>query len=227
MTNHKSNYKQNERIKVHHSNLSFERDSAPAGAESLNFTLGFTKQWGRLVKYVIIFCLLTFSGQLYSGEIAHDEEALKKRAYEFMTEGWGGEKIRGYSATHNVKEFFHRVGKVKKESIQLIKRKDNSSANDELHNYQYDGMTVSVYVARMGREEKIMVDDVVITSPSWPVKYGLIVGVSRKQIEESLGKSMGIGSPSEWNYGDGLSEVTYFFDNDDKVISIKWHSTID
>jgi hypothetical protein len=179
------------------------------------------------MRYVIIFCLLTFSGQLYSGEITHDEEALKKRAYEFMTEGWGGEKIRGYSATHNVKEFFHRVGKIKKESIQLIKRADNSSENDELHHYLYDGMTVSVYVARMGREEKIIVNDVVITSPNWPVEYGFIVGSTRKKIEEVLGKSMKFGSPHEWNYGDGLSEVTYLFDNDDKAISIKWHSMID
>ena len=179
------------------------------------------------MRYIIIFCLLTFSVQLYSGEIAPDEEVLKNRAYEFMTEGWGGEKLHGYWATHDVKEFFHRVGKIKKESIQLIKREDNPSANDELHHYQYDGMTVSVYVARMDREEKIMVYDVVITSPNWPVKYGLIVGTARKKIEEALGKSMEVGSPHEWNYGDGLSEVTYFFDKDDKVISIKWHSMID
>lgn len=183
---------------------------------------------GRLMKYVItLFCLISFSTQLYSGELVHDEEALKMRAYEFMTEGWGGEKIRGYWATHDVKGFFHRVGKVKKESVRLLKREDNPSVNDELHNYQYDGMTVSVYVAHIGREEKIMVDDVVITSPNWPVKYGLVVGTTRKKIEETLGKSMKVDSPREWNYGDGPSEVTYFFDKDNKAISINWHSMID
>ena len=180
------------------------------------------------MKYVItFFCLIVFSSQLYSGELTPDEAVLKARAYEFMTEGWGGAKIHGYWATRNVKGFFHRVGKVKKESIRLIKREDNPSVNDELHNYQYDGMTVSVYVARIGREEKIMVDDVLITSPNWPVKYGLIVGTTRKKIEETLGKSMAVNSPREWSYGDGPSEVTYFFDNHDKVISIKWHSMID
>lgn len=180
------------------------------------------------MKYVItFFCLIVFSTQLYSGELTPDEAALKERAYEFMTEGWGGEKIHGYWATRDVKGFFHRVGKVKKESVRLIKREDNPSVNDELHNYQYDGMTVSVYVARIGIEEKIMVDDVVITSPNWPVKYGLIVGATRKKIEKILGKSMAVSSPHEWNYGDGPSEVTYFFDKNDRVISIKWHGTID
>jgi hypothetical protein len=180
------------------------------------------------MKYATTFlCLICFSAQLYSGELTPDEKVLKKRAYEFMTEGWGGEKIHGYWATRDVKGFFHRVGKVTKESIRLIKREDNLSVNDELHNYQYDGMTVSVYVARIGREEKIMVDDVVITSQNWPVKFGLIVGTTRKKIEETLGKSLAVSSPHEWKYGDGPSEVTYFFDNYDRVISIKWHGTID
>lgn len=180
------------------------------------------------MKYVIaFFCLIVFSTQLYSGELKSDEVTLKERAYEFITNGWGGEKIHGIFVTHDVKGFFHRVGKVNKESIRLIKHEDNLSANDELHNYQYDGMTVSVYVARIGLEEKIMVDDVVITSPNWPVKYGLVVGTTRKKIEETLGKSMTISSPREWNYGDGLAEVTYFFDNNDKAISIKWHAMID
>jgi len=176
---------------------------------------------------ITLFCLIVFSTQLYSVELTPDEATLKGRAYELMAEGWGGEKIHGYLATRDVKGFFHRVGKVKKESIRLIKREDNPSVNDELHNYQYDGMTVSVYVTHIGNEEKIMVDDVVITSPNWPVKYGLIVGATRKQIEKTLGKSMTVSSPREWNYGDGLSEVTFFLDNNDKVISIKWHAMID
>lgn len=165
--------------------------------------------------------------QLYSSELTPNEAALKERAYEFITEGWGGEKIHGYSNTHDVKKFFHRVGKVRKESIRLIKREDNPSVNDELHNYQYDGMVVSVYVAHFDHEKKIMVDDVVITSRNWPVKYGLNVGTTRKKIEETLGKSMNFSSPHEWNYGDGFAEITYFFDNNDKVISIKWHAMID
>ncbi|MDD2950905.1 MAG: hypothetical protein PHU29_08970 [Sulfuricurvum sp.] len=180
------------------------------------------------MKYVIaFFSLIIFSTQLYSDELTPKEAFLKERAYEFMTEGWGGEKIHGIFATHDVNGFFHRVGKVKKESIRLIKHEDNSSVNDELHNYQYDGMTVSVYIARFGLEEKIMVDDVVITNPNWPVKYGLVVGTTRKKIEETLGKSMTTSSHREWNYGDGLAEVTYFFDNNDKAISIKWHAMID
>lgn len=156
-----------------------------------------------------------------------NEEALKQRAYEFMTEGWGGEAIRGFATTHDVNGFFHRVGKVLKQEDRLIKHEDNPSVNDELHNYQYDGMTVMAYLARIGSEERVYVNDVVITSPNWPVRYGLIVGAPRKKIEETLGRSMSVNSPSEWIYGDGPAEITYSFDKNDKVISIKWHETMD
>jgi hypothetical protein len=193
-----------------------------------NIYLHTVENGSSLMKYVIAFCsFIIFSMQLYSGELTPEEASLKEWAYEFMTEGWGGEKIHGIFATHDVNGFFHGIGKVKKESIRLIKREDDSTVNDELHNFQYDGMTVSVYIARIGLEEKIMVEDVVITSPNWPVKYGLVVGTTRKKIEETLGKSMTTSSHRKWNYGDGLAEVTYFFDNNDKAISIKWHAMID
>jgi hypothetical protein len=161
-------------------------------------------------------------------QVLYDEEARKKRAYELITVGWGGDAIHGYESTHDVKGFFHRVGKVTKESVRLIKHEDNPSVNDEFHTYQYDGMSVSVYLARIGHEEKVMVTDVVISSQNWPVKYGLIVGTFRKKIEESLGRNMRpAGDTHEWIYGDGLAEITYSFDSNDKVKSIKWHVDLD
>lgn len=171
--------------------------------------------------------LMLVATQLYADEPTQDEVVLKNRAYEFMTQGWGGEAIRGYETAHDVKGFFHRVGKVIKENIRLIKRKDNPSVNDEFHTYQYDGMKVSVYLARMDHEERVMFVDVVITSSNWPVKYGLGVGTTRKKIEATFGKSMGAGSIREWTYGDGLDDITYTFDKDDKVISMNWHAVLD
>jgi hypothetical protein len=52
--------------------------------------------------------------------------------------------------------------------------------------------------------------------------------MSRNKIEETLGRSMrNPDDPHEWIYGDGLASLTYHFDNDGKVDSIKWHSDID
>jgi hypothetical protein len=156
------------------------------------------------------------------------EAARKKFAYEFMDKGWGGEAVHGYAVSKDVNQFFHRIGKIEKEDVQLIKREDNPSVNDELYHYQYDGMIISVYVAHIGDRKKIMLNDVVITNQLWSVKYGLNIGTSRKKIEETLGRSMGNpDDPNEWIYGDGLASLTYHFDSDGNVESIKWHSDID
>ena len=170
---------------------------------------------------LVIFSLLCLvSTSLYADQPENP-------AYDFMTQGWGGEAIQGYERTRDVKGFFHRVGKVKTESVRLIKRKDNPSVNDEFYTFQYDGMTVSVYLARFEHEDRVMVVDVVITGPSWQVKQGLGIGTTRKQIEALFGKSMVAGPDSEWTYGDGPDDVTYKFDKSGRAVSIHWHSVLD
>jgi len=124
---------------------------------------------------LVVFGLLLTTSQLYA-------EEPENPAYDFMTQGWGGEAIRGYEATRDVKEFFHQVGKIKNESLRLIKHEDNPSVNDEFYTFQYDGMTVSVYMTHLEHEDKVMVVDVVITSPSWKVKQGLGIGTTRNKI---------------------------------------------
>lgn len=93
--------------------------------------------------------------------------------------------------------------------------------------FQYDGMTVLVYLARFEHGESVKVVDAVITSPKWPVKQGLGIGTTRKQIEALFGKSMETNSDREWTYGDGPEDITYTFDKNDKAISIHWHALLD
>jgi hypothetical protein len=171
--------------------------------------------------------LFLSAAHLYADETAQTNISLGNPAYEFMTQGWGGEAIRGYESTHDVNGFFHRVGKVTKESVRLIKHEENPSVNDEEHTYQYDGMKIIVYLALFEREKKVIIVDVVLSSGKWPVKGGLVVGSTRKQIESALGKGIKTGSAREWTYGDGLDDVTYTFDKNDKVISIHWHAMLD
>jgi hypothetical protein len=185
---------------------------------------------GNMKKQISIFVcvlLLCVASQIYADEIAATESLLRNRAYDFMNQGWGGEAIQGYATTRDVKGFFHRVGKVTKESVRLIKRIDNPSVNDEFYSFQYDGMIASVYLAHFEHEDKVMLVDVVITSPDWPVKKGLGIGTARQKIETLFGKSMVVGHDREWTYGDGSGDVTYTFDKNDKCISIHWHDDLD
>jgi hypothetical protein len=172
------------------------------------------------ITLVVISLLLLATTQLHASQPENP-------AYEFMTQGWGGEAIQGYTSTRDVNGFFHRVGKVTNESVRLIKRQDNPSVNDEFYTFQYDGMTVSVYLAHFINEDRVMVVDVIITSPSWQVKQGLGIGTTRNKIESLFGKSMGASSDREWTYGDGLNDITYTFDKNNKAISIHWHTMLD
>ena len=171
--------------------------------------------------------LLCFTTPIYADELTPKEIQLGNRANEFMTQGWGGEAIRGYEATHDVKGFFHRVGNVLNESIRLIAHDDNPSVNDESDMFQYDGMTVLVYLARLEHKDSVKVVDAVITSPNWPVKEGLGIGTPRKKIESLFGKSMATQSDHEWKYSDGPEDITYTFDKDDKAVSIHWHTILE
>lgn len=152
-----------------------------------------------------------------------DEEGKGKRATELLADGWGGDAIHGYASIQDLKRF-HEIGKVVKEDTQVIPKQDSAVRVDELHHYQYDGMSVSAYVARSDDKEQIRVNEVVITSSNWPVKYGLMVGTPRKKIEETLGENSNMSdNPKEWSYEDGATAVLFAFDDDDKVKEIKWH----
>jgi hypothetical protein len=179
------------------------------------------------IAFVFLSLFLSEATQVYADERTESQAALTMRAYEFMTQGWGGEAIRGYQATHDLNGFFHKIGKVKNETVQLIKRVDTPLVNNEYHTYQYEGMKVGVLLARYDHKEKVIVDDVVITSPNWPVKDGLGIGTTRMQIETAFGKSTGNNNANEWAYGDGLDDITYTFDKNNKAVSIHWHGMID
>ncbi len=179
------------------------------------------------IAYVAIGLLLCVTTQIYADELTPKEIQLRNHANEFMNQGWGGEAIRGYEAAHDIRGFFHRVGNVLNESIRLIEHENNPSVNDESDMFEYDGMTVLVYLARFEHQDRVMVVDVVITSPKWPVKQGLGIGTSRKTIESLFGKGTGTHSDQEWNYGDGPKDITYTFDKNDKAISIHWHAMLE
>lgn len=176
------------------------------------------------IAFGLLLCVTT---QIDADELTPQETQLRNHADAFMTQGWGGEAIRGYEAARDVKGFFHRIGKVLNESVRLIPHDDNPSVNDESDMFQYDGMTVLVYLARFEHGESVKVVDAVITSPKWPVKQGLGIGTTRKQIEALFGKSMETNSDREWTYGDGPEDITYTFDKNDKAISIHWHALLD
>jgi hypothetical protein len=173
----------------------------------------------------LLLCCITT--QIYANERTPAETILMNRAYDFMNDGWGGEAIRGYETTRDVKGFFRRVEKVTNESVRLMKRNDNPSVSDEFYTFQYDGMTVSVYFAHLEHEDRVFVVDAVITSPNWQVKKGLGIGTDRTKIESLFGKSMLIVHDREWTFGDGSDDVTYTFDKNDKAISIHWHGDLD
>lgn len=150
-----------------------------------------------------------------------DEEVNKARAYDFLIDG------SSVDANHGI-EGLRQIGKVLKEDVKLIQREDNPSQKDEFHTIQYDGMSISVYLAHNDGSEKLIVTDIVITSPKWPVKYGLKIGSTRKQIEQTLGQDMqSANQNNEWSYGDGPTDVKFVFDNEDKVTSIEWHVNLD
>ncbi|BCK86883.1 hypothetical protein MIZ01_0649 [Sideroxyarcus emersonii] len=150
-----------------------------------------------------------------------DEEVSKARAYEFLNNGWFGDMNHGITG-------LRQIGKVINESVRQIPRKDDPSMKDEIHDIQFDGLTISAYLAHFGDVEKMMVTDVVITSPKWPVKYNLNIGSSRKLVEQTLGTDMKLHNIiGEWSYGDGPEDVSFIFDKEDKVTTIKWHSDLD
>ncbi len=154
-----------------------------------------------------------------------DEETRKRRASEFLTDGWLA--IRSYKPINNLKEF-RQLKKVIREDKQLTPNEYDSSQKNEIHNFQYEGMSISVYLARFNGNEKIIVSEVVISSSSWPVKYNLTVGSSKREVEELLGKNMQLNSrEDEWAFGEGMSDLTFTFDERNNVKSIRWYHDID
>ena len=150
-----------------------------------------------------------------------DEETGKLRAYDFMNTGWGGDESHGIIG-------LRRMGKVIKESVRQIPHKDDPSKSDEIHDIQFDGMSIAAYLAHFDGIEQMAVTDVVITTSKWPVKYNLNIGSSRKLIEQTLGSDMKLHNDiNEWSYGDGLGSVSFTFDKENKATSIKWHTDMD
>ncbi|MDD2774769.1 MAG: hypothetical protein PHU06_02315 [Gallionella sp.] len=129
----------------------------------------------------------------------------RQRAYAFLdcgiTESQGINGLR-------------RLGKVLKEDVLP------QPNGGEIHTLYYEGMSVTVYLN--GRN--MLLNEVVISSPAWSVKYGLRVGVSKEQVEKILGKST---QKSQWEYADGMAAVVISFDAKQKVREIRWHFDID
>lgn len=107
-----------------------------------------------------------------------------------------------------------RLGKVLKEEVLP------QPSGGEIRTLHYEGMSVTVYLN--GRN--MLLNEVVISSPAWSVKYNLRVGVTKAQVEKILGKS---AQKSQWEYADGMAAVVISFDAKQKVREIRWHFDID
>ncbi len=55
------------------------------------------------ISFGLLMCVAT---PIYADELTPQEIQLRNHADEFMTQGWGGDAIRGYEAAHDVKGFF-------------------------------------------------------------------------------------------------------------------------
>ena len=174
----------------------------------------------RIIAVLLSILLLVLSTHLR----AEDSE---NPAYNFMSQSWGGESIRGYDSTLDIDRFFHSIGTVLTEKVRLAPNIHRPAFQNEVRTYWYDGMAIVVYVAHFDGTTKPIAADIVITSPRWKVKDNLGIGTTKATIESLLGKSMKANSDREWTFGDGPSEVTYTFDRNYKAISIHWHSMID
>lgn len=129
----------------------------------------------------------------------------RQRAYAFLdcgiTESQGINGLR-------------RLGKVLKEDVLP------QPNGGEIRTLHYEGMSVTAYLN--GRN--MLLNEVVISSPAWSVKYDLRVGVTKNQVEKILGKST---QKSQWEYADGMAMVVISFDSKQKVREIRWHFDID
>jgi hypothetical protein len=150
------------------------------------------------------------------------EVARKKKAYEFLINGWAGD-VTPPAPIKDIK-YFYKLGKVVAEDAHKIKQDDRPSQDDEIHNFKYNGMSISVYRARFDGKEQVSVNDVAITNARWPVMFGLTVGTHRKVVEETLGRSQQLTNDlRQWSYADASMIMTFSFDGNDKVKSITWH----
>jgi hypothetical protein len=144
----------------------------------------------------------------------YDEEARWERGKHFW-HGWDFDTESGI-------EGMRRLGKVLKEEDRTIENAyDQPVAN--VRDIQYDGLLISVAILPGGSPSKklMQVVDVVITSPAWPVRYGLAVGSTRAKVENALGHHSPGGDYV--SYGDADKAITFRLDKDDKVTEINWH----
>lgn len=121
----------------------------------------------------------------------------------------------------------HKLGKVIQEDVTHSTDDNNQAVKIERHHIQYEGMSIDASLHSGGElRNAFVVNDVVITSPNWPVKDDLRVGSTRKQVENTLGLSANKrirGHENDWIYINGLWWFSFTFDINDKVTSIEWH----
>ena len=154
-----------------------------------------------------------------------NEEARWARSRQFW-HGWDFDTESGI-------EGLHRLGKVIKEEDRVT-LDAYGQAEAKIHDIRYDGMVISVTMLPGSDRgsKRMQIVDLVITSPAWPVKYGLMVGSTREKVENTLGHFLYRGdnylgySSQEIELPDASETrtgVRFELDKDGKVTEINWH----
>jgi len=126
-----------------------------------------------------------------------------------------------------------KLGKIIKDDVSYGTDDNNPAVKLEMHQIQYDGMTVAATAQHGGGFNGFYVSEVTITSPKWSVQRGLIVGSTKKQVQQTLGRGVytecvgcSAASARVLSYSDEeqIFSLRFTFDSEDKVTSIEWQA---
>lgn len=154
-----------------------------------------------------------------------DEEARWTRGRQFW-HGWDFDTESGM-------EGLHQLGKVIKEENRQIEQAYGQAVAD-IRDIQYEGLLIRVAILPGDSPDKklMQIVDVEITSPLWPVKYGLVVGSTKEKVKNAFGHIRYQGDnyisysgpeiklPDGSNVGTG---VRFELDKVGKITAVKWH----
>ena len=143
-----------------------------------------------------------------------------KKIDEFMRRG------PTFPVGSSLAEIQRNLGQPVKKSVTERQNIHNKTLVDEIHKLYYNGLYIEVYhVTEMKKDILLILE---VTVDKFPIILGLNVGSSKQKVRETLGK------PNEekaglWRYyaSDFVMGSFEFGFQNDTVVSIRWHYTID
>lgn len=112
---------------------------------------------------------------------------------------------------------------------QTVVKKQNihdPSLVDAIYKWYYDGLYLEMYhVTGMNKDILLVLE---VTGDQFPITYGLSVGSSKEKVRKALG-GPNEEKPALWRYfaSDFIMGSFEFAFQNDTVVSIRWHYTID